>query len=109
MQISIEQHNTVMAGLVTEMEIIERQRQDAVSDLEDARNLIRASDGAVETYKAMVSKVRDDYERKLSRITTVALLGVAAVGNTPIDEPEWSSALEHVQCLSAQAAKRKKK
>jgi septal ring factor EnvC (AmiA/AmiB activator) len=101
MQISIEQHDAVMRGLVTEMDI----QQDLLVESQADVEILRSDITAAEADRNLLSKQRTtqagEYQRMLERIRQVA------TGEYPpctgVMEPEWSQALAAVEILFTQS------
>jgi hypothetical protein len=94
MQISIEEHNQVCAGLATELVIRDRQLADAIEDRDQARVLIEQQDGIIANRDQQVT----GFESKLERILQVAI--GAFKDHTSGDDPAYSTSLNRVEWVT---------
>lgn len=99
MQISIENHDAVTTGLATELGLVREQLEAAKADLEAARGVIDSTDKAGAAIGDLLVSEKENCARKLDRIRMVALGHLQEI--TPSDEPEWTTALAHVENLAA--------
>jgi len=100
MQISIEQHDAVTAGLGTELCILRDRISALQADLEAARTAIKAQDEAGQQIANQAVK----QARQLHLIEEVALGWYS--DRIPTDDPDWTPALAKVEDVVAEFRKK---
>lgn len=96
MQITIQDHDTVIRGLVTEMQIRDSERVAAEQNLEAARKTIEALDETIRNQREDFNLLASVCAKRQDQLEEIRLVATGQSKGVLHDDLRWSQALQEV-------------